>query len=186
MMTKKEVRKTVNERRKALTESYEAASSKQILDYVCSLPEYQKAECVYGYIDYNHEVRTWDIMEQAMKDGKRVAAPLVADDKITMDFFYITSRDDLEPGYFGIMEPKKNLPIADEKDAFFLMPGVAFDRTHHRVGYGGGFYDRYLERNPELFTVAVAYEIQMFDEVPFEEFDRKPEVIITEKGISRI
>ena len=78
------------------------------------------------------------------------------------------------------------LPMALEKDALFVMPGVAFDREHHRVGYGGGFYDRYLERMPELKKVAVAYECQMFDEVPYEIFDIRPTILITEAGISRI
>ena len=105
-----------------------------------SLPEYEAASCVYCYVDYNHEVQTWPIMEQAIKDGKRVAVPRV--DGTAMDFYYIASREDLEAGYFGIMEPKHGLPMAEERDALFLMPGVAFDRAHHRVGYGGGFYDR--------------------------------------------
>lgn len=184
MMTKKEIRKTVNERRKNLTEAYEAESSKKILDQLFELPEYKEASCVFIYIDYNHEVRTWGILERALADGKRVAAPRV--DGKAMDFYYITSKDDLESGYFGIMEPKTDIPMAAEDACLFIMPGVAFDRGHHRVGYGGGFYDRYLERKPDMVTVAVAFECQMFDEVPFEVFDRQPSVLITEKGYTRL
>ena len=182
--TKKEIRRAVKERRQALTKKKELEDSRQILAYVVSLPEYEAASCVYCYVDYNHEVQTWPIMEQAIKDGKRVAVPRV--DGTAMDFYYIASREDLEAGYFGIMEPKHGLPMAKERDALFLMPGVAFDRAHHRVGYGGGFYDRYLERMPELKTVALAYECQMFDEVPFEAFDIRPSVLVTEAGISRL
>lgn len=184
MMTKKEIRKMVNERRKALLPEEERENSRKIYEYLISLPEYHQASCVYCYVDYNHEVQTWQIMEKAMADGKKVAAPRV--DGKAMDFYYITSKVDLESGYFGIMEPKVGLPMALGKDALFVMPGVAFDREHHRVGYGGGFYDRYLERMPELKKVAVAYECQMFDEVPYEIFDIRPTILITEAGISRI
>ena len=183
-MTKKEIRKIVKERRSLLLPEEETAASRKILELLISLPEYREADTVYCYVDYNHEVQTWPVMERAMADGKQVAVPRV--DGKNMDFYYITSKVDLESGYFGIMEPKVGLPIAEEKEALFLMPGVAFDRAHHRVGYGGGFYDRYLERMPELKTVAVAYECQMFEAVPFEEFDIRPEVLITEAGISRL
>ena len=67
-----------------------------------------------------------------------------------------------------------------------VMPGVAFDRAHHRVGYGGGYYDRYLEKWTGLKPAAVAYECQIFDEVPFESFDIRPRILVTEAGISRI
>lgn len=182
-MTKKEIRRIVNERRKALSEEKETEDSRKIYEYVISLPEYKEASCVYCYVDYNHEVHTWEIMEQAIKDGKKVAAPRV--DGKSMDFYYITEKVDLESGYFGIMEPKVGLPVAKEQDALFIMPGVAFDREHHRVGYGGGFYDRYLERMTKLKTVAIAFECQIFEEVPCEKFDILPSVLITEAGISR-
>lgn len=174
----------VKERRQSLLPEKERAASEKICSYVCSLPEYKEADVIYCYVDYNHEVFTWPIMERAMKDGKRVAVPRV--DGKDMDFYYITAQADLEPGYFGIREPKTGLLKAIEEEALFLMPGVAFDRAHHRVGYGGGFYDRYLEKHPKLRTVALAYECQMFEAVPFEEFDIRPSVLITEVGISRL
>ncbi len=183
-MTKKEIRRTVKERRQSLLLEEGQAASEKICSYVCSLPEYKEADVIYCYVDYNHEVFTWPIMEQAMKDGKCVAVPRV--DGTDMDFYYITEPFDLEPGYFGIREPKKGLLKAAEEEALFLMPGVAFDRAHHRVGYGGGFYDRYLEKHPKLQTVALAYECQIFEAVPFEEFDIRPSVLITEAGISRL
>ena len=172
MMTKKEIRRTVRERRHGLTPEQEESGSGRILSYVCSLKEYQEADLIYCYVDYNHEVRTWPIMERAMKDGKQVAVPRV--DGSAMDFYRITGREDLESGYSGILEPKQGLPVVSEEDfaggagrrALFLMPGVAFDREHHRVGYGGGFYDRYLEARPQLVTAALAYECQMFETVP--------------------
>ncbi len=199
-LTKKEIRRTVRERRKALGEEAERTGSERICSLVCGLPEYQEAEVVYCYVDYNHEVRTWPIMEQAMRDGKLVAVPRV--DGETMEFFRIEGREDLESGYSGILEPKQGLSVVSDqvdgdgetagkvygvgKRALFLMPGVAFDRDHHRVGYGGGFYDRYLEAHPNLVTAALAYECQVFDTVPFETFDILPQILVTEDGVSRL
>ena len=187
-LTKKEIRRTVRERRKALTEEMEASRSERIRSFVCGLPEYREAEVIYCYVDYNHEVRTWPIMEQAVRDGKQVAVPRV--DGETMEFYRIRGQEDLESGYSGILEPKQGLPAVSDgtdagKRALFLMPGVAFDRNHHRVGYGGGFYDRYLEAHPELVTAALAYECQIFAAVPFETFDILPQILITEAGVSR-
>ncbi len=184
MMTKKEIRKTVNARRRALPPEQEQTASEQIRDLLVSLPEYREASTVYCYVDYNHEVHTWPIMKRAMEDGKRVAVPRVNGKE--MDFYYITSESDLEPGAFGILEPREGLSPAKEPEAFMVMPGVAFDRAHHRVGYGGGYYDRYLEKWTGLKPAAVAYECQIFDEVPFESFDIRPRILVTEAGISRI
>ncbi len=183
-MTKKEIRRIVKERRSLLLPEQETTASGAILSFLVSLPEYRETDTVYCYVDYNHEVQTWPVMERAMADGKQVAVPRV--DGKSMDFYYITSKTDLESGYFGIMEPKAGLPVASTQEALFIMPGVAFDRSHHRVGYGGGFYDRYLERMPGLKTAAVAYECQIFEAVPFEPFDIRPEILITEAGVSRL
>ncbi len=197
-LTKKEIRRTVRERKKALGEEAEQAGSERICSLVCGLPEYREAEVIYCYVDYNHEVRTWPIMERAMEDGKLVAVPRV--DGETMEFFRIEGREDLEPGYSGILEPKQGLSVVSDqtadrgkaadgaasgKRALFLMPGVAFDQEHHRVGYGGGFYDRYLEVHPNLITAALAYECQIFDRVSFEAFDILPQILVTDKGVSR-
>ena len=183
-MTKKEIRKESKERRKALGETQEIEKSEQIRKWVASLPEYQAAKTVYCYVDYNHEVHTWPIMKQALADGKRVAVPRVEGKE--MVFCYITGEMDLEPGYSGILEPNVGLPIAEEENAFFIMPGVAFDKKHHRIGYGGGFYDRYLEKWPKLKTAAVAFSCQLFEAVPFEAFDILPQILVTENGISRL
>ena len=102
-----------------------------------------------------------------------------------MIFFRIDGEEDLEPGYFGIREPKQGLSAADGSNGLMIMPGVAFDRSRGRVGYGGGFYDRYLAAHPDLFTAAVAFEFQLFDQVPREETDILPRCLITEKQIYR-
>lgn len=97
-----------------------------------------------------------------------------------MIFYEITSMDDLEPGYFGILEPKEGLAKATGEDGLMIMPGVAFDPFRHRVGYGGGFYDRYLSVHTKHSTAALAFEFQMLEEVPVEPTDLLPDVVITE------
>lgn len=185
MTTKKELRQIVKGRRALLTPEEERENSEKILSFLISLPEYEKADQILCYVDYNHEVHTRPILKKALADGKRAAVPRVTGKE--MEFFYIEDETDLEPGHFGIPEPKEGLPAVREADAsLFVMPGVAFDRAHHRIGYGGGFYDRYLERHPGLLSAAVAFECQIFDSVPFEAFDKRPQILITEAGISRL
>ena len=111
-------------------------------------------------------------MEQAWKDAKKVAAPRVDGDGI-MHYYYIEGMDDLESGSFGIMEPKKSCPLCKEEEGLM------------RVGYGGGYYDRYLEKHPGLVHIALAFEFQVFPEVPFEAHDILPQMIVTETRMIR-
>ena len=179
---KKELRKEIGRLRRAHTDEEIHKMSLDVLERIRTLPEYQDAEAVYAYVDYKHEVETGDLIRLAWQDGKRVAVPRVCGQE--MRFFYITSlEDDLEEGSFGIREPKEDLSPGDEEDALLLMPGVAFDTMRHRVGYGGGFYDRFLEAHTGMVTVALAFEFQLRKEVPFEEFDIRPAKVVTEKRI---
>ena len=116
-------------------------------------------------------------MEEAWKVGKRVAAPKVHGED--MDYFYIRSMEDLEPGYFQIPEPKEGLAKAEEEDALVIVPGVAFDSHLHRCGYGKGFYDRYLKAHPHHTAIAIALEFQVVEEVPSEQFDVCPDMLVT-------
>ena len=181
MEQKKDIRKEVSKRRKSASLQKVIEDSQTICDTLCQLESFQEAEWVYIYIDYKNEVMTGQIMKNALAMGKRVASPKVVGKD--MIFYEIQSLNDLEPGYFGIQEPRENLPVADCETAFLVMPGVAFDRQKHRVGYGGGFYDRYLEKHPNLYKAAIAFEFQMFEEVPVEPTDILPDVVITETHI---
>lgn len=168
-------------RREALPEEI-TKNSDLICDTFLSLPEYAQAEAVFAYVDCKNEVQTNKVIRQCWKDGKRIAVPKVFGQ--IMKYYYIHSFDDLEKGYFGIMEPKDlSLEEAVLEDGLMILPGVAFDEKRHRVGYGGGFYDRYLEAHPHMKKIAFAFEFQLFEEVPFEAFDIQPEKIITEKRI---
>lgn len=180
--SKKEIRAEVKKNRREASPESIHENSTIICDTFLNLPEYKEAECVFAYMDCKNEVETKKVIEQCWKDGKTIAVPKVFGE--IMKYYAITSYDDLEDGYFGIREPKhEQLQEIVCEDGLMILPGVAFDENRHRVGYGGGFYDRYLEAHPNMKKIAFAFEFQMFKEVPFEVFDRQPEKIITEKRI---
>ena len=181
---KKEIRQEVKRRRaEALPETLHENSLKIKKTFV-ELEAYKNTALLLAYVDAKREVETRLLMERAWKDHKKVAAPRVDGDGI-MDYYYINSLDDLDPGSFGIMEPKMDCPICEDENGLMLMPGVAFDEHCHRVGYGGGYYDRYLEKHPGLVHIALAFEFQVFPEVPFEAHDILPQMIVTETRMIR-
>ena len=178
MEEKKDIRKKIFAERKKCTDSQVEQWSRIITQKVTELEVFDKAERILAYADYNHEVMTGYIVEEAWKRGKEVAVPKVSGKD--MVFYRLTDFSQLEPGYYGIPEPARGEAVDWEK-GLMIMPGVAFDRDNHRVGYGGGFYDRFLEKHPELDTVAVAFDFQILSQVPTEPTDLFPDIIVTEK-----
>ena len=168
-MDKKELRRTIRERKRAMTEE-EIVSRSEKLGVLFSQSEaYKAAKTIYGFLPYNQEVRTVPMLEQALKDGKRVAVPKVYGDEVK--FLYLDDLTQVEKGYAGIPEPIADGPVADDDTALVLMPGLAFDPAGHRIGYGGGFYDKFLAAEPNHPTLALCYEFQMLPELHTEEHD---------------
>lgn len=180
METKKDIRKRVLAERKTLSFEAQTEKTQKIYEQVISHPLFLDAGEIYCYIDYNHEAGTKKLIEKSWELGKNVAVPKVIGDQ--MEFFYITSFDELKEGYYKIMEPVTE-EKADAPEALVIMPGAAFDEECSRIGYGGGFYDKYLERHPGYRRIALAFELQITEHVPADTYDIKPEVIITEKRI---
>lgn len=180
METKKDIRKYIYAERKKCTDQEVEEWSRKITEKVTGLPEFIRAQRIMAYADYNHEVITRYIIEEAWKQKKEVAVPKVVGRD--MKFIRLTDFSQLEAGYYGIPEPTKGERV-DWQEALMIMPGVAFDKKNHRVGYGGGFYDRFLEKHPALTRAAVAFEFQILKEVPVESTDILPHILITEKNI---
>lgn len=183
MEEKKAIRKQIFAARRSCTDHQVEAWSRTITEKVIRLPEFVNTDRVLIYADYNHEVMTGFLIEAAWKAGKEVAVPRVEGRNMT--FYKLTDFSQLSPGYFGIPEPEQGERV-NWKDALMIMPGVAFDHACHRVGYGGGFYDRYLEKHPELTRLALAFEFQMLSQVPTEPTDISPQIIVTEQQSIRI
>lgn len=200
---KKEIRLEALRRRDSLTAEQRKASSGRIVKKLAGLSCYQEAEAVLTYISFRSEVDTFPLLEHAFADGKAVFAPKVLGRE--MDFFRIFSPADLTEGYRKILEPAGGQKFGEWNDdqisqsVLICLPGAAFDRARHRIGYGGGFYDRYLSRflrdgenteaaarpqaGAEFTTAALAFDCQIFKEIPWEAHDIRPELIVTEKEI---
>ena len=168
-MDKKELRRMIREKKRAMTEDQIISASQRLEELFLNHPLYQNANTVYGYLPYNQEVRTVPMLEQALRDGKRIAVPKVFGDE--MKFIYISDFSRIEKGYCGIPEPIDDGPVADDPTALVLMPGLVFDPRGHRIGYGGGFYDKFLSMEPDHPTLALCYGFQMVDHLETEEFD---------------
>lgn len=182
MEEKRLIRKQIFAARKQCSDAQVEEWSHQITDQVLKLSEFVKAKHILAYADYNHEVMTRYIIEEAWKAGKEVAVPKVVGKD--MVFYRLTDFSQLEPGYFGIPEPVRG-EIVKWEDALMVMPGVAFDPENNRVGYGGGFYDRFLEKQPDITRLAVAFDFQILDLVPTEPTDICPQIIVTQSKVYR-
>ena len=175
-MDKTALRRQIREQKRAMPpEQIETASQKLVQMFLAS-EQYRQASTVYGYLPYNQEVRTEPILLQALADGKRVAVPKVYADE--MKFIYLTDLSKVEKGYSGIPEPVEDGPVADDTTALVLVPGLAFDREGHRIGYGGGFYDKFLTAEPNHPTLALCYEFQMVPQLPTEAFDGPVDMVM--------
>ena len=158
---------------------------KNLTDHTC----YRETQAFLTYVSFRSEVNTISLIEQAFADGKTVFVPRVAGRD--MDFFRIKALSDLEVGFHGILEPQNHITEVYEPSmgkAIMCMPGAAFDRAHHRIGYGGGYYDRYLaslsgQAKNTICTAALAYDCQILQEIPWDSHDICPDWIVTETEI---
>jgi len=184
---KKQLRQTVFNRREQMTDEEVNQKSRQIFQKITASDAYRSADAIFTYMGFGHEVITRSFIEQAWRDGKKVAVPRVEAHR-RMSFWYIHAFDQLKTSKFGIAEPDPSVPgsvsQADDADhVLMIMPGVAFDQSLHRVGYGGSYYDRYLKRHMDFTRYAVAFEFQIFDAVPYDLMDVPPQAIFTEERI---
>lgn len=182
--TKKEIREQYRRIREALPPEKRKSADEMIAKRLFDCAFYQNARFIYCYASLNDEAGTNMIIEEALRNGKRVALPRVRG-KRRMEFCFIKSPADLKPGFMGIKEPGPWCPKAPApfKDSVVVMPGIAFDRNGTRAGYGGGYYDTYLEGHAECIKAALAYSVQIAPEIPAAPADIKVDMIVTEKEL---
>lgn len=168
-MDKKELRDYIRKFKRAMTKEEIEAKSEKLGELFLASDLYKQAKNIYGYLPYNQEVRTTAMLEQAQRDGKRIAVPKILGD--TMIFVWLDDLTAVEKGYSNIPEPIDLTPVADDHTALVLMPGMAFDPEGHRCGYGGGFYDKFLASEPDHPTLALCYDFQVLPHLDTEEFD---------------
>jgi len=178
-MDKKALRREIGAKKRALSAAEIESRSAILAEKLFSTVQYRDCKSLYAYLSFNQEVRTNPIIQRAWADGKRVAVPKVVGDE--MVFIWIDSFEGLAPqGAFHIMEPIEDGPVAEDETALILMPGLAFDPQGHRVGYGGGYYDRFLENEPDHPLVALCYDFQLYDRLEVEAHDVPVDVVITD------
>lgn len=175
-MDKKQLRAMIRTQKQAMTPQQIRDKSARLCEMFLQTEQYKQAKTVYGYLPYNQEVRTVALLQQALNDGKQVAVPKVYGDE--MRFIYISDFDGLEKSDMGIPEPVADEPIANDPKALVLMPGVAFDKAGHRIGYGGGYYDKFLAAEPDHPTVALCYDFQVLPKIETEEFDIPVDLVL--------
>ena len=176
-MDKKSIRSQIRAQKRAMTSQQIDVASEKLGQLLRESALYRNARSIYGYLPYNQEVRTTTMLRQAIADGKRVAVPKCYGDE--RRFLWLDDLDAVAPGYCDIPEPIADEPIADDPTALVLMPGLAFDPEGHRIGYGGGFYDKFLEAEPGHPTVALCYDFQMFDHLEVDAHDIPVDLVLS-------
>lgn len=141
----------------------------------------EDGEWVYLYMDIRNEAGTMPILRELWRRHIRTAVPRVEGKEL--QFYKIESLDQLTSGHMGILEPMDGLKKAKEQQALVVVPGVAFDHLGHRLGYGGGFYDRFFSREPRHPRWALAYGFQMVERIPWESWDERMDVIVTPEEV---
>lgn len=191
-MTKQEIRIQVRGLRKAMTEQQWREKSHSICEVIRQMPAYQQAQVIYAYLAKQGEVLLDELIRDALAAGKTVAVPKVMGAE--MEFFVIRDLQEVEIGCMGIREPLSRERIEEKERqrqaegipcALMLLPAVAVDEQCHRIGYGGGYYDKYLEKHPDLERLAVAFSFQIYPQVPVEEFDVPLDCVVTEEKTVR-
>ncbi|MDA7951329.1 MAG: 5-formyltetrahydrofolate cyclo-ligase [Pirellulaceae bacterium] len=185
---KKLLRPKVLERRAALTDREKR--SQAIIDRLYTMPIYQRASTVLFYVDFREEVQTQGAIAEAL-NTKRVAVPWSAG-RNQLSLFHLHSLKELTPGKYGVPEPllslreKKDRQVKPADLDLVLVPGVAFDRQGNRLGYGKGYYDRFLQACPKkVASVGLSFDCQVVDKVPADSLDVPLDFLITETKIVR-
>ena len=172
-------RKAVKAERRQMTDK--AQKDAAIAARLFALPAYQKAKTVLAYASLPDEVNTDVIIERALADGKTVAVPYCEAEKGIMTFYTINSLSDLHSGSYGIREPqpRPSALLTDFCDALILVPALCFDANGYRLGYGGGYYDRFLEKH-SFISVGLCYNSLIKNDLPKDKHDKSVSIVITE------
>ena len=182
---KKEIRRQVLARREELGHNARQEKSQQIVKHLLSLSELLQAQTVMLFMDFRNEVETGQLVDYVLETGQCLILPRCAPQG-QLDLYLVQNlAEDIEFGKWAIREPKMDLPsILPEAIDFVLVPGVAFDKEGNRLGYGGGYYDRFMKKlRPHVPRVAVAFDCQIVDSIPTGPYDQKITKLVTEQGV---
>jgi 5-formyltetrahydrofolate cyclo-ligase len=184
---KKELRKKVQVLRDVLDPMQQRLLSDKVAANLWNVPEFNSAETILFFISFRSEVDTLSMILRALEEDRTVCIPCTdMGDKSMVASRIMNMDSDLEMGNYNILEPREEClrPVPPDQIDVILMPGVAFDATGGRLGYGGGYYDRFLEKcSPGCTLIALAYELQIVEHVPCADHDHHIHKIVTEKRV---
>lgn len=182
---KKDLRNRIKTERREMEPELKKKVDSAIARNVRRLYQYKSCETVLVYVSTEIEVDTKEIIMNAWEDGKKVAVPRCIPNTRLMEFHYITSFEQLSPGLFSVLEPSEDLPIVTKYDAcLMLVPALMFDRSGYRLGYGKGYYDRYMSKFTGT-SVGLAYSFEVKYKMIHGRFDRPVDLIVTDKWIKK-
>ena len=180
---KQDLRARSKERRRNMEAAEKQALDKAVAENVRRLKEYRPANTILVYMSTPIEVDTIQIIKNAWEDGKRVAVPRCIPDTRNMEFHYIDSFDCLSVGSFSVMEPDENLPVVtDFSGCLMIVPGMHFDMKGYRLGYGKGYYDRYMVRFTGI-SAGICYSSELKPFLYHGRYDRHVDIVVTDKRI---
>lgn len=181
-VVKDRIRKEILAYRSQLSPESRTTASLQIIEKLVASDLYQHAKVIFAFVPFRHEVEIESLFEACWADQKEIYVPKVDPKQKSMQFYRIQEWEDLEQGHYGIREPKAVChPYTSGRIDLILMPGAAFDRAKSRLGYGAGYYDRYLRQlEGRPFLLAPAFAMQIIEEVPTDEWDCPVDRIVTE------
>ena len=183
-MRKQDIRKIIKRKREELNKDIKKELDSRIMNNFFDSTYINESNVIFIYVNMESEINTIDIIIKLLDMGKRVAVPKVLPGNKEMVALEIKSLLDLnESGAFGILEPDMSKKDVGNEVDLIILPGLAFDKRGYRIGYGGGFYDRFLERYNSIKRVSLCYNFQIIDNIPEEDFDEAIDTIITEDKI---
>lgn len=180
---KKAIRKRTLQAREELATEVAQELSGRILRHLKELELFRTAKVIHTYVSTKlNEVDTRRLIQEVLRSGRRVAVPITNRQRKALDHSEILSLDDLKPSTFGILEPATPRPVGEALLDLVIVPVVAVDRHGNRVGFGKGYYDRFL-KSVRCPKVALAYSFQVLDEIPEAPGDERLDFIVTENGV---
>ena len=160
-----------------------STKNSKIAELILNSEAYKIADVIFAYWATGSEVDTYDIIDKAFSDNKKVALPKCIDDKGYMEFYYISAFSDLVDGMYGIKEPPVEF-LADNftEKSLCLVPALSFDKKGYRLGYGKGYYDRFLEKFTGV-SMGLCFEECLCESLPVDRYDKKVDYIVTNEKI---
>lgn len=188
---KNRIRKEFKALRRSMEPSVKKDYDKRICDRFLNLASYRFADTLLLYAPLSDEIDIYPIAEDALKRGKTVAFPRCDNDAHTMTYHIVSELSQLKEGSYGIMEPDPSLPVynperSKKENSVCFVPALVFDKEGYRLGYGKGYYDRYLSRSYKGSRMGVGYSFCLVDTLPRGRFDTAVDFLVTEKGVISI